>query len=105
MWNPGVTSSKKTPKTSDSSTSNVPSPNARNPLFPPPPESCQPESDEQTPAADQGVNRINQQTELKQSYLEYAIALIVARALPDVRDGLHPVPRRAIYAMFDGGYR
>src|SRR5690554_4386427 len=43
--------------------------------------------------------------ELKQSYLDYAMSVIVGRALPDVRDGLKPVHRRVIYAMFDGGYR
>src|SRR5699024_6609624 len=105
MWNPGVTSSKKTPKTSDSSTSNVPSPNARNPLFQRPLERGQPVSDEQTPTTDQGVNQIDLQTEMKRSYLDYAMAVIVGRALPDVRDGLKPVHRRVIYAMFDGGYR
>ncbi|MDN6678990.1 MAG: DNA topoisomerase 4 subunit A, partial [Yaniella sp.] len=42
---------------------------------------------------------------MKRSYLDYAMAVIVGRALPDVRDGLKPVHRRVIYAMFDGGYR
>ena len=62
-------------------------------------------SDEQTPTTDQGVNQIDLQTEMKRSYLDYAMAVIVGRALPDVRDGLKPVHRRVIYAMFDGGYR
>ena len=44
-------------------------------------------------------------TEIQQSYLEYAMSVIVGRALPDVRDGLKPVHRRVIYAMYDGGYR
>ncbi|WP_218566624.1 DNA gyrase subunit A [Vallicoccus soli] len=42
---------------------------------------------------------------MQQSYLDYAMSVIVARALPDVRDGLKPVHRRVIYAMYDGGYR
>ena len=42
--------------------------------------------------------------ELKKSYLDYAMSVIVSRALPDVRDGLKPVHRRIIYAMFEGGY-
>src|SRR6476620_3514279 len=45
------------------------------------------------------------QTEMQRSYLDYAMAVIVGRALPDVRDGLKPVHRRVLYAMFDGGYR
>ena len=39
------------------------------------------------------------------SYIDYAMAVIVSRALPDVRDGLKPVHRRVLYAMYDGGYR
>ena len=66
-------------------------------------------SDEQTPTTDQpersGVDHIDLQTEMKRSYLDYAMAVIVGRALPDVRDGLKPVHRRVIYAMYDGGYR
>ena len=42
---------------------------------------------------------------MKRSYIDYAMAVIVGRALPDVRDGLKPVHRRVLYAMFDGGYR
>src|SRR5690554_1869921 len=42
---------------------------------------------------------------MQQSYLDYAMAVIVGRALPDVRDGMKPVHRRVIYAMYDGGYR
>ncbi|ALE93388.1 DNA gyrase subunit A [Arthrobacter alpinus] len=51
------------------------------------------------------VERIDLQEEMKRSYLDYAMAVIVGRALPDVRDGLKPVHRRVLYAMFDGGYR
>ncbi|QDC26417.1 DNA gyrase subunit A [Georgenia yuyongxinii] len=42
---------------------------------------------------------------MQRSYLDYAMSVIVSRALPDVRDGLKPVHRRVIYAMYDGGYR
>ncbi|MCD4523724.1 DNA gyrase subunit A [Nocardioides sp. cx-173] len=42
---------------------------------------------------------------MQRAYIDYAMAVIVGRALPDVRDGLKPVHRRVIYAMFDGGYR
>jgi len=42
---------------------------------------------------------------MQRSYLDYAMAVIIGRALPDVRDGLKPVHRRVIYAMYDGGYR
>ncbi|WP_296137082.1 DNA gyrase subunit A [uncultured Tessaracoccus sp.] len=43
--------------------------------------------------------------EIQRSYLDYAMSVIVGRALPDVRDGLKPVHRRVLYAMWDGGYR
>ena len=42
--------------------------------------------------------------EMKSSYLDYAMSVIVSRALPDVRDGLKPVHRRILYAMIEGGY-
>ncbi|NDK32029.1 DNA gyrase subunit A [Nesterenkonia haasae] len=51
------------------------------------------------------VRQIDLQTEMKRSYLDYAMAVIVGRALPDVRDGLKPVHRRVLYAMYDGGFR
>ena len=51
------------------------------------------------------VEQVDLQTEIQNSYLEYAMSVIVGRALPDVRDGLKPVHRRVIYAMYDGGYR
>ena len=57
---------------------------------------------------DESTERIEQvdlQMEMQRSYLDYAMSVIVGRALPDVRDGLKPVHRRVIYAMFDGGYR
>ncbi|WP_396277632.1 DNA gyrase subunit A [Glutamicibacter creatinolyticus] len=76
-------------------------------------------SDEQTPGsepvdgeivADGGdvldrIDQVDLQTEMQRSYLDYAMAVIVGRALPDVRDGLKPVHRRVLYAMYDGGYR
>ncbi|MER3395006.1 MAG: DNA gyrase subunit A, partial [Microcella pacifica] len=51
------------------------------------------------------VNQVDLQLEMQRSYLDYAMSVIVGRALPDVRDGLKPVHRRVLYAMFDGGYR
>ena len=48
---------------------------------------------------------IDLNTEMQRSYIEYAMSVIVSRALPDVRDGLKPVHRRVLYAMYDGGYR
>ena len=54
------------------------------------------------------INRVEQvdlNLEMQRSYLDYAMSVIVGRALPDVRDGLKPVHRRVLYAMFDGGYR
>jgi DNA gyrase subunit A len=51
------------------------------------------------------VEQVELNTEMQRSYLDYAMSVIVGRALPDVRDGLKPVHRRVIYAMFDGGYR
>ncbi|GAA2180268.1 DNA gyrase subunit A [Brooklawnia cerclae] len=51
------------------------------------------------------VEQVDLQSEVQSSYLEYAMSVIVGRALPDVRDGLKPVHRRVIYAMYDGGYR
>ena len=48
---------------------------------------------------------IDLQDEIQKSYLDYAMSVIVGRALPDVRDGLKPVHRRVLYAMYDGGYR
>ncbi|MBT1035339.1 DNA gyrase subunit A [Canibacter sp. lx-45] len=51
------------------------------------------------------ISRVDLQSEMQRSYLDYAMSVIVGRALPDVRDGLKPVHRRVIYAMYDGGYR
>ena len=51
------------------------------------------------------VEQVNLNAEMQRSYLDYAMSVIVGRALPDVRDGLKPVHRRVLYAMYDGGYR
>lgn len=51
------------------------------------------------------INKININAEMQQSYLDYAMSVIVARALPDARDGLKPVQRRILYAMYDMGIR
>ena len=51
------------------------------------------------------IEQIDLQNEMQRSYLDYAMAVIIGRALPDVRDGLKPVHRRVIYGMYDGGYR
>ena len=57
-----------------------------------------------TPPEDQNIPSITIEEEMKQSYLDYAMSVIVSRALPDVRDGLKPVHRRILYAMREGGY-
>ena len=51
------------------------------------------------------IEQVDLQTEMQRSYLDYAMAVIIGRALPDVRDGLKPVHRRVIYGMYDGVYR
>ncbi|MFP8960520.1 DNA gyrase subunit A [Streptomyces nanhaiensis] len=72
---------------------------APGPLVPPP----------GTPVVDESaglrVEPVSLETEMQRSYLDYAMSVIVSRALPDVRDGLKPVHRRVLYAMYDGGYR
>ena len=70
---------------------------------------------DQTPPTDAGtdvpdepgdrVQPVDLQLEMQRSYLDYAMSVIVGRALPDVRDGLKPVHSRVLYAMYDGGYR
>ncbi|MBX3089694.1 MAG: DNA gyrase subunit A [Cryobacterium sp.] len=67
-----------------------------------------PESAEAAGEPSAALDRIEQvdlQLEMQRSYLDYAMSVIVGRALPDIRDGLKPVHRRVIYAMYDGGYR
>ena len=51
------------------------------------------------------VEAVDLQVEMARSYLDYAMSVIVGRALPDIRDGLKPVHRRVLYAMYDAGYR
>jgi len=58
------------------------------------------------PEHDHGkIDQVDLQSEMQRSYLDYAMSVIVGRALPDVRDGLKPVHRRVIYGMYDGGFR
>ena len=73
--------------------------------------SMEPQSPQESDSTDYGlmkgarVKHMDLQQEMRESYLAYALSVIVERALPDVRDGLKPVHRRVIYAMYDGGYR
>ena len=67
-------------------------------------------TDEERPDPNAGhnhgnIDQVDLQVEMQRSYLDYAMSVIVGRALPDVRDGLKPVHRRVIYGMYDGGYR
>ena len=66
------------------------------------------ETPTQPPGPPTGGGRIDEvelRTSMERAYIDYAMAVIVGRALPDVRDGLKPVHRRVLYAMYDGGYR
>src|SRR5471030_1512071 len=56
--------------------------------------------DTQTPIARE-IEKVSLESELKQSYMDYAMSVIVGRALPDVRDGLKPVHRRVLFAMYE----
>lgn len=58
---------------------------------------------EETPS--DRIQQVDLRLEMQRSYLDYAMSVIVGRALPDIRDGLKPVHRRIVYAMYDGGYR
>lgn len=64
-----------------------------------------PGADGEGPGIHGKIDQVDLQLEMQRSYLDYAMSVIVGRALPDVRDGLKPVHRRVIYAMYDGGYR
>ncbi|MFI6153652.1 DNA gyrase subunit A [Kitasatospora sp. NPDC051170] len=64
-----------------------------------------PDAAEGTALATQRIEPVELETEMQRSYLDYAMSVIVSRALPEVRDGLKPVHRRVLYAMYDGGYR
>jgi len=59
----------------------------------------------QTPEQNDQIEVVDLNVEMQRSYMDYAMSVIVSRALPDVRDGLKPVHRRVLYAMYDGGYR
>ena len=69
--------------------------------------SMEPQSPQESDNTDYGlmkgarVKHMDLQQEMRESYLAYALSVIVERALPDVRDGLKPVHRRVIYAMYD----
>ncbi len=69
-----------------------------------PPDNIPPETGTAEPSKDYNVTPVSIEEEMKSSYLDYAMSVIVSRALPDVRDGLKPVHRRIIYAMKEGGY-
>ena len=58
-----------------------------------------------TPPPGDRIEPVGLEVEMQRSFLDYAMSVIVSRALPDVRDGLKPVHRRVLYAMYDGGYR
>lgn len=60
------------------------------------------EPEDEAPATD--ASTISISTEMRRSYLDYAMSVIVSRAIPDVRDGLKPVHRRILFAMQEGGY-
>ncbi len=68
------------------------------PPAPPPPDAPEP------PPPPHDIAPITIEEEMQRSYLDYAMSVIVARALPDARDGLKPVQRRILYAMKEGGY-
>ncbi len=69
------------------------------------PDGEQPETPEAAATVTMRIEPVELETEMQRSYLDYAMSVIVSRALPEVRDGLKPVHRRVLYAMYDGGYR
>ena len=65
-------------------------------------------TDTTLPPGDEAGDRVEPvdiQQEMQRSYIDYAMSVIVGRALPEVRDGLKPVHRRVLYAMYDSGFR
>jgi DNA gyrase subunit A len=62
-------------------------------------------TDSTPPSGHDRTEPVDIQYEMQRSYIDYAMSVIVGRALPDVRDGLKPVHTRVLYAMYDGGYR
>ena len=73
--------------------------------IPPVPDLPESEQDLRNASGGLRIEPVGLETEMQRSYLDYAMSVIVSRALPDVRDGLKPVHRRVLYAMYDGGYR
>jgi DNA gyrase subunit A len=73
--------------------------------IPPVPDIPESEMDLRNESGGLRIEPVGLETEMQRSYLDYAMSVIVSRALPDVRDGLKPVHRRVLYAMYDGGYR
>ena len=71
---------------------------------PEPPDGDEPQ-DETGGGVTQRVEPVGLEVEMQRSYLDYAMSVIVGRALPDVRDGLKPVHRKILYAMYDAGFR
>jgi DNA gyrase subunit A len=57
------------------------------------------------PSSYDRIEPVDIQTEMQRSYIDYAMSVIVGRALPDVRDGLKPVHRKILYGMYDSGFR
>ncbi|MEA2444606.1 MAG: gyrase subunit, partial [Thermoleophilales bacterium] len=74
-------------------------------VSPPPPPPTEPPEPPGSPHEGDRIELVGIEVEMQRSYLDYAMSVIVGRALPDVRDGLKPVHRRVLYAMYDGGYR
>src|SRR5665647_727546 len=118
-WSPAGPSSSETPRTCGSWTSEggarrrrAPAP-ARNRRRDevhvtdqrPPIGDGEPELPEDAGVTTDRMQPVDLQLEMQRSYLDYAMSVIVGRALPDVRDGLKPVHNRVLYAMYDGGYR
>lgn len=62
------------------------------------------ENERPAPIPEEGVSPITIEEEMKRSYLDYAMSVIVSRAIPDVRDGLKPVHRRILYSMHENGF-
>jgi DNA gyrase subunit A len=73
-------------------------------ILPPPPPPPPPSDEPTPPHQPHDIAPITIEEEMKRSYLDYAMSVIVSRALPDARDGLKPVQRRILYAMKEGGY-
>jgi DNA gyrase subunit A len=74
-------------------------------VVPPPPPPTGPPGPPGPPHEGDRIELVGIEVEMQRSYLDYAMSVIVGRALPRVEDGLKPVHRRVLYAMYDGGYR